>query len=66
MTVDLTSRLGRVALKNPVICGAGEHVVSAAGIRAALEAGAAAVVVKSTNESEADFIAKEVTKVIAF
>ena len=53
MTVDLTSRLGRVALKNPVICGAGEHVVSAAGIRAALEAGAAAVVVKSTNESEA-------------
>ena len=53
MTVDLTIRLGRVALKNPVICGAGEHVVSAAGIRAALAAGAAAVVVKSTNESEA-------------
>jgi dihydroorotate dehydrogenase (NAD+) catalytic subunit len=51
--VDLAVRIGAVALKNPLICGSGEHVIEAAGIRRALAAGAAAVVAKSTNESEA-------------
>src|SRR5438045_6390150 len=42
-----------VELKSPVLAGSGEVTMSAAGIRTALEAGAAAVVAKSTNESEA-------------
>jgi dihydroorotate dehydrogenase (NAD+) catalytic subunit len=50
---DLAVRIGAVALKNPLICGAGEHLIEAAGIRRALAAGAAAVVAKSTNESDA-------------
>lgn len=50
---SLTTRIGSIVLKNPVICGSGEHTMTAAGIRAALEAGAAAVVAKSTNESNA-------------
>lgn len=45
--------ISSVHLKNPVICGSGEHTIEAAGIRAALRAGAAAVVAKSTNESAA-------------
>lgn len=49
----LTTRIGTIALKNPVICGSGEHTMTAEGIRAALAAGAAAVVAKSTNESGA-------------
>ena len=50
---DLSTAVGAIALKNPLICGAGEHVMSAAGIESALAAGAAAVVIKSANESEA-------------
>ena len=50
---DLAVRLGAVTLKNPLICGAGEHTMSAAGIAAALAAGAGAVIAKSANESEA-------------
>ena len=38
---------------NPVICGAGEHLIEPAGIRAAVAAGAGAVVVKSANENDA-------------
>ncbi len=51
-STDLTIDIGGVRLKNPVICGSGEHFIEAAGIEAALEAGAGAVVMKSTNESE--------------
>ena len=47
----LATRVGELALVNPVICGSGEHVMTASGIRAALAAGAAGVVAKSTNES---------------
>jgi dihydroorotate dehydrogenase len=43
--------VGDLALVNPVICGSGELVMTAAGIRAALAAGAAGVVAKSCNES---------------
>ncbi len=47
----LRTQVGDLALVNPVICGSGEHVMTAAGIRTALAAGAAGVVAKSLNES---------------
>lgn len=50
---DLSIPLGALRLKNPVICGSGEHVLTAAGIRAGLRAGAAVVVAKSVNETQA-------------
>ena len=53
MGADLRIETGGVVLKNPVVCGAGEHVMDEAGIRAALDAGVAAVVAKSANESQA-------------
>lgn len=49
----LNVRVGALALKNPLICGSAEHLMEEAGIRRALAAGAGAVVIKSTNESEA-------------
>jgi dihydroorotate dehydrogenase (NAD+) catalytic subunit len=49
---DLAVRLGQVELKHPVVCGAGEHVADEDALRAAVDAGAAAVVAKSANESE--------------
>ncbi|MBI0537943.1 dihydroorotate dehydrogenase [Roseomonas sp. KE2513] len=56
-TLPVTSRLqagfGRTLIKNPVIAAAAEHLIEAEGIRAAIEAGAGAVVVKSTNETMA-------------
>jgi dihydroorotate dehydrogenase (NAD+) catalytic subunit len=45
--------IGRVALKNPVICGSGEHVMTEAGLKSALDAGVGAVVAKSVNETQA-------------
>ena len=45
--------IGPLTLKNPIICAAGEHVLTEAGIRAALAQGVGVVVAKSTNESEA-------------
>jgi dihydroorotate dehydrogenase (NAD+) catalytic subunit len=42
-----------IHLKNPVMAGSGETTMSYEGIAAAIDAGAAAVVAKSTNESEA-------------
>ena len=53
MPPDLSVRLGPLHLKNPVVCASGEWTITADGIHAAVEAGAAAVVAKSTNESEA-------------
>jgi dihydroorotate dehydrogenase len=53
MNNRLHSRIGSVTLKNPVICGAGEHTMTGDAIRTALKHGAAAVVAKSTNESQA-------------
>jgi dihydroorotate dehydrogenase (NAD+) catalytic subunit len=50
---QLATSIGAITLKNPLIAGSGEHTMSAAGIAAALDSGAAAVVAKSTNESEA-------------
>jgi len=49
---DLAVRLGSLPLKGPVICGSGEHVADESALCAAVDAGAAAVVAKSANESE--------------
>jgi dihydroorotate dehydrogenase (NAD+) catalytic subunit len=49
----LQVRLGRLALSSPLICGSGEPVMTEAGIRAALRAGAAGVIAKSVNEQTA-------------
>ncbi|HTO48359.1 MAG TPA: hypothetical protein VML91_12040 [Burkholderiales bacterium] len=53
MSIDLAVTVGKLRLKNPVICAAGEHVLTAAGIRAGIAAGAAVVVAKSVNETAA-------------
>ncbi|WP_163849232.1 dihydroorotate dehydrogenase [Pseudooceanicola aestuarii] len=50
---DLTTHLGRLTLKNPLIAAPAEHMIHDGGVRAAIAAGAGAVVVKSTNESTA-------------
>lgn len=50
---ELATTVARLELKNPVIAGSSEATMDARGIRAAIDAGAAAVVAKSTNESEA-------------
>lgn len=50
---NLQTVIGSITLKNPVICGSGEHTMSAEGIRTAIASGAGAVVAKSTNESQA-------------
>jgi len=49
----LSTNIGQLTLKNPVICGAGEQTMTAEAIRAALATGAGAVVAKSTNASQA-------------
>ena len=53
MSERLAVDVGGVELANPVICGSGEHVITPAGVRAAVAAGAGAVMIKSANESEA-------------
>jgi dihydroorotate dehydrogenase (NAD+) catalytic subunit len=50
---SLETVVGLTHLKNPVIAGAAEHLIDADGVRRALRAGVAAVVAKSTNESQA-------------
>jgi dihydroorotate dehydrogenase (NAD+) catalytic subunit len=50
---DTSVSVGAIRLKSPLICGAGEHLMYAQGVRQALAAGAAAVVPKSANETEA-------------
>ena len=45
--------IGGLRLKNPVIAAPGEHLIEDAGLAAAIASGAGAVVMKSTNESEA-------------
>ena len=53
MADRLRTKVGTVELKNPLIAAAAEHVIDAEGVRRALAAGVGAVVVKSTNESQA-------------
>jgi dihydroorotate dehydrogenase (NAD+) catalytic subunit len=50
MSNRLATHIGSMALPNPVICGSGEPVMTEAGVRAALRAGAAGVIAKSVNE----------------
>jgi dihydroorotate dehydrogenase (NAD+) catalytic subunit len=49
----LATAIGNFPLVNPVICGSGEPVMTASGVRAALKAGAAGVIAKSVNENPA-------------
>ena len=49
----LAVEIAGLPLKNPLIAASGEHLIEEAGIRAALDAGAGVVVVKSTNEAQA-------------
>lgn len=49
--MDVTINLGPITLKNPLICASSEFTMTGAGIKAALDAGAGAVVAKSVNES---------------
>ncbi len=49
----LSINIGNIELKNPLICGSGEHFIELDGIEKAFNAGAGAVVIKSTNESDA-------------
>jgi dihydroorotate dehydrogenase len=53
VSADLTTTVAGLELKNPVIAGSSEATATAEQIRACLEAGAAAVVAKSVNESPA-------------
>ncbi len=53
MADRLRTKVGTVELKNPLIAAAAEHLMDADGVRRALAAGVGAVVVKSTNESQA-------------
>src|SRR3954453_19885407 len=50
---DLSTAVGAVRLKNPLIAAAAEHLIDAEGVRRALRTGVGAVVVKSANETEA-------------
>ncbi|MFL6387128.1 MAG: dihydroorotate dehydrogenase [Terriglobales bacterium] len=47
---DLSIELGKIHLKNPLICASSEITMTREGIRAAIDAGAAAVIAKSVNE----------------
>lgn len=48
---NLDTKIGDINLKNPLICGSGEHFIELSGIEKALDAGAAAIVIKSVNEN---------------
>ena len=52
MPADLTTRVGTLTLKNPLIAAPAEHLMEEPGVRRAIAAGVGAVVVKSTNERE--------------
>lgn len=49
--MDLSIELGKIRLKNPLICASSEATITAEGMRAAIDAGAGAVIAKSVNES---------------
>ena len=49
--MDLSIDVGKIRLKNPLICASSEVTMTADDIRAAIDAGAGAVIAKSVNES---------------
>ena len=53
MSADLRVTVAGLELKSPVLAGSGEATASAVQIRSCLDAGAAAVIAKSVNESAA-------------
>ena len=53
MPPDVRVQLGPLALRNPLICGSGEHTATLEGLTGAIDAGAAAAIAKSANETEA-------------
>ena len=53
MSADLSVTVAGLELKNPVLAGSGEATATLEDLRAAVDAGAGAVVAKSANESEA-------------
>lgn len=53
MPVRLETSVGAIVLRNPVIAGPAEHLIEPDNVRRALRTGVGAVVLKSTNESEA-------------
>lgn len=53
MKPNLLTKIGSLELKNPIIAASAEHMIHEGGLRAAIETGVGAVVVKSYNESDA-------------
>jgi len=49
---DLSTRIGRTELRNPVIAGPADHFIDDEGVRAAIKTGVGAVVLKSVNETQ--------------
>jgi dihydroorotate dehydrogenase (NAD+) catalytic subunit len=49
---DLSTRIGRTELRNPVIAGPADHFIDDDGVRRALKTGVGAVVLKSVNETQ--------------
>lgn len=49
----LATRIGTMVCRSPVLCGSGEHVMTLAGVRAALAQPVGGVIAKSINESVA-------------
>src|ERR1043165_5875182 len=49
---DLSTRIGRTELRNPVIAGPADHFIDAEGVRRAIKTGVGAVVMKSINETQ--------------
>src|SRR4051794_28451688 len=49
---DLTTRIGRTELRNPVIAGPADHFIDDQGVRRAINTGVGAVVLKSVNETQ--------------
>ena len=49
---DLSTRIGRIELRNPVIAGPADHFIDDEGVRRALKTGVGAVVLKSVNETQ--------------
>ncbi len=53
MAITLNTKVGRVALKNPLIAGSADHLIDDSGVRATLKTGVGAIVLKSVNETQA-------------
>jgi dihydroorotate dehydrogenase (NAD+) catalytic subunit len=49
---DLSTRVGRTELRNPIIAGPADHFIDDEGVRRAIKTGVGAVVLKSVNETQ--------------